>query len=696
MSVPSIRSARFRSTPLALALTVTLCSTVQAEESAATTPTTDMETVIVTAVRHNTDEKQVARPLAVVTQEKINQMQPTSTAEVLSHESNIELAGGPRASSQIVNIRGIEGQQVLQTVDGVRQNFGSGHRPTYFLDPVLLRSVEALKGPASSLWGSGAIGGVVAQSTINASDILKAGQDVGGLIKYGYNDNGEASATTLAVGARTDQFDLLASGYYRDTNDIELGHKSYRFNDNLDNSGSRDHGALLKGLWQITDSQSLALNLRKSKENGSVPTNSSAPVAPTSNYLIERDMENENISLDYRIDTASPLVNAQAMIYQNKTDMSESRLSDGRSDDTSLKTRGYALNNKSDFAGIRLLYGFDGYQDEFSTKRGGTNRPIPPESTLDVRGTFVQATIPLVKDVLRTELGIRHDKFETEAKNLNISREDSAISPSAALVLQATDWMEIAARYDEAFRAPSSEEMYTTGAHFCMGPPFGCNSFVPNADLEAENAANKELLTRMNWSNVFASDDKLSFKASVFRNDVDNFIEQIVTSPTVTVIPNPPGPPTVIFDPGHTTWVNVDKARLKGYELEARYQWANLSTRVSYGKTRGEDKETGEYLTNIPADKWVIDTNYTFIPEQKLLAGVRLTHTAAQDRTPATTANTYDGYNIADIYASWQPAGENLTLDFSVNNVTDEYYRVAFQELYQPGREVRAAVTYRF
>ncbi|MEZ5435719.1 MAG: TonB-dependent receptor plug domain-containing protein [Pseudomonadales bacterium] len=65
----------------------------------------------------------MARPLAVVTKEKINQMQPSSTAEVLSHESNIELAGGPRASSQIVNIRGIEGQQVLQTVDGVRQNF---------------------------------------------------------------------------------------------------------------------------------------------------------------------------------------------------------------------------------------------------------------------------------------------------------------------------------------------------------------------------------------------------------------------------------------------------------------------------------------------------------------------------------------------------------------------------------------------
>ncbi len=684
MPTPS-RTPLFRLTPLALSFAATW--PVLADEKAIT-PSTDLETTIVTAVRSEADEKQVARPLVVVTAEKIQQKQPTSTAEVLKTETNIEATGGPRSNSQLVNIRGLEGQQVLQTVDGVRQNFGSGHRPSFFLDPVLLRSVEALKGPASSLWGSGAIGGVVAQNTINASDILKPNQDIGGLVKYGYNDNGEASSTTFAVGTRTETLDLLASGYYRDSNDIELGHKGYHLDDTLENSGSRDQGGLLKAHWQFTDSQSLALNLRKSEAQGSVPTNSAAPVSPTDNYLIQRDTDNENISLDYRLDTASPLINAQAMIFQNKTQMDESRLSDGRSDSTELKTRGFALNNRSDFSGVSLLYGFDGYHDDFTTERGGTNRPTPPEATVDVLGKFVQATIPLVDNTLRAELGLRHDSFETEAKNLNVSREDSALSPSAALVLQATDWMEIAARYDEAFRAPSTEEMYTTGTHFCMFPGF-CNRFVSYPDLDAENAANKELLTRMNWNNVLTSDDKLAFKASIFRNDVDNFIEQIVTPPSFA------GPPPA-WDPGQTTWVNVDKARIKGFELEARYQWQNLNTRISYGQTRGTDRETGEALTNIPANKWVLDTSYAFIPEQKLLTGVRFTHAAAQDRTPASTANEYDGYNIVDLYSSWQPAGENLTLDLSINNVTDEYYRVAFQELYQPGREVRASVTYRF
>ncbi len=657
-----------------------------ADTTAATTetPAAEIETVVVTAVRTAAEEKQVARPLVVVSQQEINEIQPASTAEAVSYENNIQAAGGPRASSQIVNIRGLQGQQVLQTVDGVRQNFGSGHRPTFFLDPMLLRNVEVLKGPASSLWGSGAIGGVVAQNTVNASDILKPDQTIGGLIKYGYNDNGEASSTTVAAGARTDTLDLLAAGFYRDSNDIELGHKDSNPTDTLADSASRSHGGMLKAQWQITDNQSIALNLRQSTEDGSVPTNSSAPPTPTSNYLIQRDTDDESVSLDYRLKT-SPLLNAQAMVYQNKTEMGESRLSDDRSDSTKLKTKGYAINNQSDFGLVSLLYGIDGYHDDFSSKRGGADRPIPPDATVDVSGQFVQATIPLIKDVLRTEIGIRHDSFDTEADNLNTSTDASAISPSAALVWQADDWVEVAARYDEAFRAPSAEELYTTGTHFCMFPGF-CNKFVSNPNLDPEEAANKELLTRMNWSNVIANDDKLAFKASYFRNDVNNFIEQITTSPTFFPV----------MDPGYTTWVNVDKARIHGYELEARYSWKNLSARIGYGETRGKDRETGEYLTNIPADKWVMDVGYMFLPEQKLQAGTRLSLVSSQRRLPNTTTNDYDRYQLIDVYASWQPVGDSLTLDLTVNNLTDEYYRVAFEELYQPGREVRLSATYRF
>ncbi|HNN87200.1 MAG TPA: TonB-dependent receptor plug domain-containing protein, partial [Pseudomonadales bacterium] len=110
----------------ALPLTLALSAALPVWASDIAVPSSDLETTIVTAVRNDVEEKQVARPLAVVSKEKIQQKQATSTAEVLKDETNIEATGGPRAESQLVNIRGLQGQQVLQTVDGVRQNFGSG------------------------------------------------------------------------------------------------------------------------------------------------------------------------------------------------------------------------------------------------------------------------------------------------------------------------------------------------------------------------------------------------------------------------------------------------------------------------------------------------------------------------------------------------------------------------------------------
>ncbi|WP_431312111.1 TonB-dependent receptor plug domain-containing protein [Shewanella glacialipiscicola] len=55
----------------------------------------------------------------------------------MNYLPNVTLTGGPREQVQGVNIRGLGGNRVLQLIDGVRQNFESGHRPTYFLDPSL-------------------------------------------------------------------------------------------------------------------------------------------------------------------------------------------------------------------------------------------------------------------------------------------------------------------------------------------------------------------------------------------------------------------------------------------------------------------------------------------------------------------------------------------------------------------------------
>ena len=118
------------------------------------------------------------------------------------------------------------------------------------------------------------------------------------------------------------------------------------------------------------------------------------------------------------------------------------------------------------------------------------------------------------------------------------------MSPSIALIWNTTDWLTLSAAYNEAFRAPGMEEMFSTGTHFAF--PLGSNVFVPNPDLKPEEAKNKELTARMQFANL-AGDDDLEITGSVFQNDVDNFINQIVDMRAMT-----------------TTWVNVDEARWRG------------------------------------------------------------------------------------------------------------------------------------
>lgn len=643
------------------------------------------EPIHITASRTQTDVTELSRNIEFLSSADIEQQQAASIPELLRYSPNIDLVGGPRSSVQSVNIRGLGGDRVLQLVDGVRQNFVSGHRPSYFLEPELLKSVEVIRGPASSLWGSGAVGGVVSQNTKTASDLL-AGRTFGGFIKQGWRSNDDRSVTTMALATQQEDIGVLVSGYYRDGNDIKLGN-----NDRLSGSSMRDKGVMGKFDWQLDDNQHLTLNVRSSRDEGNVPSNGAAPFNDTSNFLIRRRNDTDHVSLDYRLNPHSDLINSQLLAYWNQTEMQEYRLSDLRADKTRIQTLGMSLNNQSTWQTVRWLYGVDAYQDKLSSSREGDNRPTPPDATTTIWGVYSEVHLPFAER-WQLELGGRYDHFRTRASNLGDSRSDDAFSPSAALVWKTTEQWTMTLRYDEAFRAPTAEELYTTGTHFCITST-ACNTFLPDASLKPEQAHNIELMTEFTDNDFWQQGDKLTFNAAIFRNHVDNFIEQQVDDPIFTSLPFPP---FFSVDAGHTRYRNVDKARLTGGELGLNYQWAGYDIGLSYGRTRAENRKTGESLSGIPADKWVFNFAHTWAPTQ-LTAGLRLTHAEAQRRLPDNIDQQYDSYTVTDLYASWQPRQlDGLKLDLTVNNLTNRHYRMAFQALHMQGRDVRLTASYAF
>ncbi|MCC1747705.1 TonB-dependent receptor plug domain-containing protein, partial [Salmonella enterica subsp. enterica serovar Indiana] len=91
--------------------------------------------------------------------------------ELVRYEPNVSVGGaGTRASNAGYNIRGIDGDRILTQVDGVEvpDNFFNGpyaKTRRNYVDPEIVKRVEILRGPASALYGSSAIGGAVSYFT---------------------------------------------------------------------------------------------------------------------------------------------------------------------------------------------------------------------------------------------------------------------------------------------------------------------------------------------------------------------------------------------------------------------------------------------------------------------------------------------------------------------------------------------------
>ena len=172
--------------PCALSLLLTGLS-AQAEEGDGFGYST-LEGVTATATKTARDPFDVDASVSIVDEERIEATQASNLADLLADLPNVDIAGGPRAIGQRVVIRGLSDNRILFVIDGTRQNYDRAHDSRILIDPDLFKQVEVLRGPASALWGSGALGGVISFTTKDAADLLAPGQTFGARLKLGYQD----------------------------------------------------------------------------------------------------------------------------------------------------------------------------------------------------------------------------------------------------------------------------------------------------------------------------------------------------------------------------------------------------------------------------------------------------------------------------------------------------------------------------
>lgn len=299
----------------------------------------------VTATKTARDPFDVAESVSIIDEDRIKATQATNLADLLADLPNVDVAGGSRSIGQRVVIRGLSDDRILFVIDGARQNYDRAHDSRIFLDPDLFKQVEVLRGPASALWGSGALGGVVSFTTKDAADFLEPGQAFGSQLKLGYQGvNAQQHVSAAVYGHADDRLDYLLNLSYRNADDTELG-DGYT----LEHSAFDSLAGLAKLAWTPAPFHHLSGSLQTFDYDGEVPAN--AQTAGTDADLVDRAIEQRNLTLRYRYDRPDEVyLRPSVVLYHNTTGINEKRLADQRNDQTDFTTTGLDARNSNHYS----------------------------------------------------------------------------------------------------------------------------------------------------------------------------------------------------------------------------------------------------------------------------------------------------------------------------------------------------------
>ncbi len=236
----------------------------------------DLQQVTISATRQEQDITSVPSTVSIHDRQELDRNNVNTIKDLVRYEPSVSVGGaGQRGGISGYNIRGIDGNRILTQVDGVEVPGGFFNGPyaktqRNYVDPEIIKRVEILRGPASVLYGSNAIGGVVSYFTLDAEDIIKPGQDVGARLKTGYSSVDESWLKSSTVAGRRGPFDGLLHYSQRDGHETE----SYGSNNGtgLDRTAAnpedvRANNVLAKLGWDYSDDARLSLVYEKYKDD---------------------------------------------------------------------------------------------------------------------------------------------------------------------------------------------------------------------------------------------------------------------------------------------------------------------------------------------------------------------------------------------------------------------------------------------
>lgn len=683
--------------------------------------TAEKEVIVVTATRTEKPITDLSATVSVIDAEQIEREISNNIADLVRYEPGVSVSGGGRFGLSGFAIRGITGDRVLTLVDSTPTSdefsfgpFLSSRRN--FVDLDALKSVEIVRGPSSSSFGSNAIGGVVNFVTKDPVDYLQ-GKSFAGSAKANYSSINEGTNATILTAFGNETLSAMLVATQREFSETDtffdddsLG-QSRRSQNPQDNENTN---LFAKVVYKPSENQSIAFTAERYEGDSSTDVLSAANTVSRGVLTLAQQgidqRTRERASIDYRLTSTTSLFDQFSVLaYTQQSEANQLTLTERSSSFSGVQDRIRASQYDQDNVGLRLQfnksfelgasehlvsYGYDYDKSESATRRDGStvNRAtgtIAPEfSSFPTRdfplseyvsqGLFVQDDIRFLDGRLSLIPALRYDNFELSPEAdpiylagnpgspLPAGYDESQVSVKLGSVYQLNDSWSVFAQYAEGFRAPALDSVNVGFTNFAGG-----YTALPNPDLEPESGEGVEFGVRHR-------SDFLSIDLVAYENDYVNFIESLSVRGF--------NPLTGLLE---FQARNLDEATIKGFEAKLLSDLSGLSValegfklRAAYAYAKGENLEDNTPINSIDPqqlilgigyapqdDRWGIEAviNATDRKDQSDID----TSALQQSGAPLVAAFETPGFTTLDLIGYYN-VSEKLRVNYGVFNVTDK------------------------
>lgn len=603
-----------------------------------------VEQVVVTASPLGRAESELAQPATVLSEEDLRRRRAASIGDTLSQEAGVHSSAfGPAAGRPI--IRGLDGPRIRVLENGIGTMDASAVSPDHAVATESLNAeqVEILRGPASLLYGSGAIGGVVNV----VSGVVPRGTRAPGAsleARAGSANRERTAATSLDGRAGAGAFRLDASA--RRTRDYEtpLGR--------LAGSDVDARGGGAGASW-VGERGYLGAGIQARRSNYGIPSGEGT-----------------------RIDLAQDRVEAAGELAIASGGLTRARFRIGRGDyrHDEIEPGGKAGTRfENDAVEGRLevrhaaLAGWKGtlgaqLQDREQSAIG--EEAILPRTRARERAFFVVEEIEL--GAFTVDLGVRSERETRRPEGGLPARDFSLVTPAVGVVWRVGAGHRVGFAATQAQRAPSIEELYSRGAHRATA-----TFDVGDAALRKEVSRNLDVTLRrtagaVRWRvNLFANRVRDYVYAAAGDTDGDGLADRVDAAGS----PEPGGEFLVQrFTQG--------AARFRGAEAEISWRPApgTWAVRLFADTVRGR-LAAGANLPRISPSRLGASAEGTWGRLTAQATAVRV----LEQRRVAPLESPTPGYARIDADAAWKVAPGargNLTFFVQATNLGDKVIRV--------------------